>query len=121
MTSYPAAAFNILFVTLIAMVIFFKRVKRMKIYKFNFAVLLVIGVTWYFISGVSREPVEELAINSAIGFDFEENMEGIKIRTVTVNRYIILENSVDSMTLSAKGNTIMEARKIDREKQTRGS
>lgn len=89
----------------------------MKIYKFNFAVLLVIGVTWYFISGVSREPVEELAINSAIGFDFEENMEGIKIRTVTVNRYIILENSVDSMTLSAKGNTIMEARE-DRQRKT---
>lgn len=82
----------------------------MKIYKLFISVVILISIISFLIAGVSREPVEKLAISSAIGYDLEENSQGVKIRSVTASRYLITENKVESMNITARAKTTTEVR-----------
>ncbi|MCM0650198.1 Ger(x)C family spore germination protein [Clostridium swellfunianum] len=82
----------------------------MKVYKLFISIVLIISISSFFLSGVRRESVEKLAINSAIGYDLEENAQGIKIRSATASRYMVTENEVESMNVTSRGRTIPELR-----------
>ncbi len=91
----------------------------MKIYKYLLIIIAIIAIVSFYTYGVKREPVEKLSISSAAGYDLEETVEGIKIRTISLARYILRENKEDSEITVTKGKTIGEARedrqrKIDR-------
>jgi Ger(x)C family germination protein len=82
----------------------------MKIYKLFISVVIVISVVSFFIAGVRREPVEKLAVNSALGYDLQESSQGMIMRSSTASRYMVTENKVESINITSKGKTIPEAR-----------
>jgi Ger(x)C family germination protein len=82
----------------------------MRARKFFLITISIIATISFFTAGVQREPVEKLAISSAIGYDLEENLEGVKIRSIVVSQYILKEDKESSRTIITKGKTIPETR-----------
>lgn len=82
----------------------------MKIYKLFISLAAIIAIISFFMAGIRREPVEKLAINSAIGYDLEENTQGVKMRSVTASRYLLTKNEVQSINITAKAKTTTEVR-----------
>lgn len=82
----------------------------MKFYKFLIAIVLVIFVISFFLSGVTKEPVETLSVNSSLGFDMEESTQGMKMRSVTFSQYLIAENGIKTITVTDKAKTLSEIR-----------
>jgi hypothetical protein len=82
----------------------------MKIYKLFITVVIIISIISFLFAGVKREPVEKLAVNSAIGYDLEENIQGLKIRTSTSSRYVLTENEVESINVISRAKNIPETR-----------
>jgi Ger(x)C family germination protein len=82
----------------------------MKIYKLFISVVIVISIISFFSAGVNREPVEKLAINSAIGYDIQEDSQGMIIRSDTVSRYLVMENKVESENITGTAKTTTETR-----------
>jgi Ger(x)C family germination protein len=82
----------------------------MRTRKFFLIIISIIATVSFFTAGVQREPVEKLAISSALGYDLEENLEGVKIRSVAVSQYILKEDKEASRTYVTKGKTIPETR-----------
>jgi Ger(x)C family germination protein len=89
----------------------------MKIYKLFMAAVLVMSIVGYLLYGVRRESVEKLAVNSAIGYDIEENIQGVKIRSLTASQYKVTHDFVDSMNITSRAKAIPEARE-ERQKNT---
>ena len=82
----------------------------MKIYKLYIYLVVVIFTFSFFISGVKRDAVEQLAIDSAIGYDLEKSVEGIEIRSSTASRYLVTEKQVKSINVTTRGETIPKLR-----------
>jgi len=82
----------------------------MKIYKLYIYLVVVIFTFSFFISGVKRYAVEQLAIDSAIGYDLEKSVEGIEIRSSTASRYLVTEKQVKSINVTTRGETIPKLR-----------
>lgn len=88
----------------------------MKVLKFFLIVFSIIAMVSFFTSGINREPVEKLAIASAIGYDMEEGAQGIDVKSVSMAQYILRQNNENSRVITSKGKTIAETRE---ERQTK--
>ncbi|NLM34517.1 MAG: Ger(x)C family spore germination protein [Clostridiales bacterium] len=82
----------------------------MRIYKVYIGLVLIIFTFAFFMSGVRRDAVEQLAIDSAVGYDLEDTGHGIEIRSSTASRYLVTRNEVKSTNITTRGETIGKAR-----------
>ena len=82
----------------------------MRIYKVYVGLVLIIFTFAFFMSGVRRDAVEQLAIDSAVGYDLEDTGHGIEIRSSTASRYLVTRNEVKSTNITTRGETIGKAR-----------
>lgn len=88
----------------------------MRTRKFFLFTIAILAAVSFFTSGVKREPVEKLAIASALGYDLKKNMGGVEIRSVAVSQYVLQNDKESSRTIVTKGKTIPETRE---ERQSR--
>lgn len=88
----------------------------MKIYKFYISLVVIIFTFSFFLAGVNREAVEKLSIDSALGYDLDQSVHGLEIRSSTASRYLVTNEEVKSINITTRGETIP---KIREERQRR--
>lgn len=88
----------------------------MKVPKFFLITLAILATVSFYVSGIRREPVEKLSVASAVGYDLEETLKGVEIRSIAVSQYVLREDKESSQTIVTKAKTIAETRE---ERQSR--